>query len=284
MIDLDKNRLIMNKNFIYMFLMIMLLFSCLKQHYASIEIVDDVKITGDSSFTIRAKVTNDGGSKIDYKGVCLSSVDSIPTIYDILIIDSSRNLNFLVEFTGLELSKKYYARPFVVNKKGISYGEVKSIEYDLSSNGGEVKGNYNCESLNGITSFYSGMNANGASWGVSGNGYSGSCWVAPEPNNYGELGTAIGKHYVQFNRDFEKQGYIEFWVNTYKAGYFNLIPRIKLNGVEIGSATMIGGQQSSSYWMKVRSPIIQAGNNTIIIWLSGDYYVLKIDEIEFFEY
>jgi hypothetical protein len=91
-------------------------------------------------------------------------------------------------------------------------------------------------------------------------------------------------HYVQFNRNFITQGYIEFWVNTYNPGYNNLIPVISVNGAAIGNATMVGGQQSSFYWMKVRSPIMQAGNNTIRILLSGSYYVLKVDEIEFYEY
>ena len=53
---------------------------------------------------------------------------------------------------------------------------------------------------------------------------------------------------------------------------------------KVGNATMVGGQSSSFYWMKVRSPIIDPGNNTIRILLSGDYYVLKVDEIEFYEY
>jgi hypothetical protein len=146
-------------------------------------------------------------------------------------------------------------------------------------------GNNTCASLNGITSLYYGMNGTSAPWGLSGVGYSGTCWVAPDPNNSGQLGTVVGaNHYVQFNRNFLNQGYIEFWVNTSNPGYNNLIPVIAVNGSGIGNATMIGGQQSSFYWMKVRSPIMPAGNNTIKILLSGSYYVLKIDEIEFFEY
>jgi hypothetical protein len=77
---------------------------------------------------------------------------------------------------------------------------------------------------------------------------------------------------------------IYIWVNTSNLGYNNLIPVIAVNGSAIGNATMIGGQLSSFYWMKVRSPIMPASNNTIKILLSGSYYVLKIDEIEFFEY
>jgi hypothetical protein len=129
------------------------------------------------------------------------------------------------------------------------------------------------------------MNGTSDTWGISSTGYSGSCWVAPDPNNSGQLGTVVGSnHYVQFTRNFSNQGYIEFWVNTNNPGYNNLIPSIVVNGAAIGSATMVGGQTSSFYWMKVRSPIIQAGNNIIRISLSGSYYVLKVDEIEYYEY
>jgi hypothetical protein len=145
-------------------------------------------------------------------------------------------------------------------------------------------GSNSCSSLNGITSVYFGMNGTSAPWGSSSSGYSGTCWVAPDPNNSGQLGTVVGSnHFVQFNRNFLSQGYIEFWVNTSNPGYNNLIPDISVNGSVIGSATMIEGEQSSFYWMKVRSPIIQSGNNSIKILFSGSYYVLKIDELEFFE-
>lgn len=143
-------------------------------------------------------------------------------------------------------------------------------------------GGNNCASLNGITSLYYGTNGTSAPWGLSNTGYSGACWVAPDPNNSGQLGSVVGSnHYIQFNRNFIAQGYIEFWVNTYNPGYNNLIPVISVNGAAVGNATMVAGQSSSFYWMKVRSPIIQAGNNTIRILLSGSYYVIKVDEIEF---
>ena len=130
------------------------------------------------------------------------------------------------------------------------------------------------------------MNGTSAPWGLSNTGYSGACWVAPDPNNSStQLGFVVGSnHYIQFNRNFMAQGYIEFWVNTYNPGYNNLIPVISVNGAAIGNTTMVGGQSSSFYWMKVRSPTIQAGNNTIRILLSGSYYVLKVDEVEFYEY
>jgi aryl-phospho-beta-D-glucosidase BglC (GH1 family) len=73
-------------------------------------------------------------------------------------------------------------------------------------------------------------------------------------------------------------------LNTYNPGYNNLIPVIVVNGAAIGNAEVIGGQTSSFNWMKVRSPLMAAGNNTIKILFSGSYYVLKVDEINFFEF
>jgi len=129
------------------------------------------------------------------------------------------------------------------------------------------------------------MNGTSAAWGISTTGYSGSCWVAPIPNLSGNLGTVVGSnHYIKFNRTFANQGYIEFWVNTYNPGFNNLIPVIVVNGSAVGGATVIGGQTSSLYWMKVRSPVFPAGNNNIKFLLSGSYYVLKIDQIDFYEY
>ena len=93
-----------------------------------------------------------------------------------------------------------------------------------------------------------------------------------------------GSSYVQFNRNFSNQGYIEFWVNTYKPGSNNVIPVISVNGSALGNATMVDGRASSFYWMKVRSPIIQSGNNNIRISFGTNYAVIKVDEIEFYEY
>jgi len=159
------------------------------------------------------------------------------------------------------------------------------MSFTTSSASASLVGSEPCGSLNGVTSLYYGMNGTSAPWGISSNGHSGSCWAAPDPNNSGQLGTAVGSnHYVSFSRNFTDNGYIEFWVNTYNPGYDNLIPVISVNNVSIGNATIIGGGTSSFDWMKVRSPQISAGNNTIKITLNGSYYIMKVDEISYFEY
>jgi hypothetical protein len=227
-------------------------------------------------------ITSDGGSAVTQRGVCWSTNQN-PTIADNITNNGTGIGSFSSSLTNLSANTAYYTRAYAINGVGTAYGN--QISFTTPSPVAVSVGNNTCASLNGITSLYYGMNGTSAPWGLSGVGYSGTCWVAPDPNNSGQLGTVVGaNHYVQFNRNFLNQGYIEFWVNTSNPGYNNLIPVIEVNGSAIGNATMIGGQQSSFYWMKVRSPIMPAGNNTIKILLSGSYYVLKIDEIEFFEY
>jgi hypothetical protein len=227
-------------------------------------------------------ITSDGGSAVTQRGVCWSTNQN-PTIADNITNNGSGIGSFSSSLTNLSANTAYYTKAYAINGVGTAYGN--QISFTTPSPVVVSVGNNTCTSLNGITSLYYGMNGTSAPWGLSGVGYSGTCWVAPDPNNSGQLGTVVGaNHYVQFNRNFLNQGYIEFWVNTSNPGYNNLIPVIAVNGSGIGNATMIGGQQSSFYWMKVRSPIMPAGNNTIKILLSGSYYVLKIDEIEFFEY
>lgn len=227
-------------------------------------------------------ITSDGGSAVTQRGVCWSTNPN-PTIANNIVNSGTGIGSFTSTLANLNATTSYYVRAYAINGVGTAYGN--QISFTTPTPVAVSVGNNTCASLNGITSLYYGMNGTTAPWGLSTVGYSGTCWVAPDPNNSGQLGTVVGaNHYVQFNRNFLSQGYIEFWVNTSNPGYNNLIPSISVNGSVIGNATMIGGQQSSFYWMKVRSPIIPAGNNTIKILLNGSYYVLKIDEIEFFEY
>jgi hypothetical protein len=227
-------------------------------------------------------ITSDGGSAVTQRGVCWSTNPN-PTIANNVTNNGAGIGSFTSSISGLNANTTYYSRAYATNSVSTAYGN--QISFTTTMPVALLVGSNSCSSLNGITSLYYGMNGTSSSWGLTSSGYIGSCWIAPNPNNSGQLGSVLGSnHYVQFSRNFSNQGYIEFWVNTYKAGYNNLIPVISVNGAAIGNATMVGGQSSSFNWMKVRSPIIQAGNNTIRILLSGDYYVLNVDEIEYYEY
>jgi hypothetical protein len=227
-------------------------------------------------------IASDGGSAVTNRGVCYSASQN-PTISNNVINSGSGLGAFTTNLTGLNASTTYYARAFATNAVGNSYGNQVSFSTS-SPPAATIVGSNNCSSLGGISSLYYGINGTSASWGLTTSGYVGNCWRAPDPNNSGNLSLAVGNHYVQFNRNFNSKGYLEFWVNTSNPGASNLIPVIVVNGAAIGNATMIGGQTSSFYWMKVRTPEISAGNNTIKILISSSYYVLSIDEIDFFEY
>jgi hypothetical protein len=226
-------------------------------------------------------ISSDGGSTITQRGVCWSTTAN-PTIANSFTSDGTGIGNFTSSITGLTPATTYYVRAFATNGVGTAYGN--QINFTTTMPTALLVGSNNCASLNGITSLYYGMNGTSHPWDLSNDGYSGACWVAPDPSFSSGLSSAA-VNYVQLNRNFIAQGYIEFWVNTYNPGSNNLIPVISVNGAAIGNATMVAGQSSSFYWMKVRSPIIQAGNNTIRILLSGNnIQVLKVDEIEFYEY
>jgi hypothetical protein len=142
----------------------------------------------------------------------------------------------------------------------------------------------NCNDLNGISSLYYGLNGNSGFWGIGSGGYSGSCLVAPDFNNTGQLSNAIGTHYVSFQKTFVSSGYIEFWFNTYYGGSPNIMPQVLIDGVQQSAPTIVGGQTTNGSWMKARTSVINSGTHTVKIQFSSQYYVLKVDEIECFRY
>ena len=276
---------------IYPLLLCIILLGCDKENLQwnlnEVERLPNVKTLNTNNIfntgaTINSEVIQDGGSTLTQRGVCWSTNQN-PTITDNITNNGMGLGSFTSSLTTLNANTVYYVRAYATNGMGTAYGN--QINFTTPMPTALLVGNNNCASLNGLTSLYYGMNDTSAPWGLSSVGHIGACWVAPDPNNSGQLGSVVGSnHYVQLNRNFTSQGYIEFWVNTSSPGSNNLIPVISINGSVIGNATMIGGQQSSFYWMKVRSPLIQGGNNTIRILFSGSYYTLKVDEIEFNEY
>lgn len=234
------------------------------------------------SATSGGNITDDGGSTISQRGVCWSTSQN-PTIADNSTTNGSGIGNFSSSLTNLTPNTTYYVRAYASNGNGIAYGNQVSFITNLPPV--FLVESMNCENLNGISSTYYGLNGTSASWGVNGGGYSGSCWMAPDPNNNGNLSQVMGfDHFVAMDRTFANQGFLEFWLNTYNSGFNNLVPQIYVNGNLIGSALIIGGQLPSSYWLKVRTPTIPTGVNNIKISFNANYYILRVDEIDFFEY
>ena len=237
---------------------------------------------GYNSATSGGNITADGGSPISQRGVCWSTNQN-PTIADNSTTNGSGVGIFSSSLSNLTPNTTFYVRAYASNGNGIAYGNQRS--FITNSPPIYLVDSLNCDNLNGISSIYYGLNGTSASWGVSGGGYSGLCWRAPDPNNTGNLSQVIGfDHFVSMNQTFVNQGFMEFWVNTYNSGFNNLIPKIYVNGNLIGSALIIGGQLPSTYWLKVRTPTIPSGVNNIKVSFDSNYYILKVDEIKFFEY
>ena len=235
----------------------------------------------DNSAVSGGNITSDGGSTVTQRGVCWST-NVNPTIADNITTNGSGSGSFTSSITSLNSNTTYYSRAYATNGVGTAYGN--QINFTTPMQTALLVDSNNCESLIGITSLYYGLNGTSHPWDLSNDGYSGACWVAPDPSFSSGLSSGA-ENYVQLNRNFIAQGYIEFWVNAYNPGYTNQIPVISVNGSASVNATMVAGQSSSFYWMKVRSPIMQAGNNSIRIYVSGNnIQVLKVDEIEFYEY
>jgi len=112
--------------------------------------------------TVRAglEIDNDGGSPITEYGICYSSTNFNPTIYDNKVLfGNTVNPPFgeMRKITGLISSTTYYVKAYATNERGVSYGPVKSFKtlVGLPSNlkNGLVayyrfNGNWNDESIN----------------------------------------------------------------------------------------------------------------------------------------
>lgn len=218
---------------------------------------------------------------IDEIGFVFSTSDN-PSTTDYQVLGNPNAQSVSVALTNLEPDTKYYVKMYAVvlgltyYSSERSFTTSKPVLTKFASN--------NCSNLSGVSSSFRSSNGNTASWGIGSSGQNGSYWAAPDPN--GSLTTCTGISYVQFNKTFNEDGIIRFWINTYNPGYSNRSPEIFVNGTNLGSATEIGGNSSSFYWMQVESPVIPAGQNTIKIQFNAGsvYWNVGVDEMEFFEF
>jgi hypothetical protein len=114
----------MRLRYIYIYLILIVL-SCTKKELATVKTNPDYIVTNNSA-KIAGLITNDGGSSIVSKGICLSSKET-PTIQDTIIIDTTIKLKFEAEFNGLLSNRTYFVRAFVKNKTGLNYGDIIRI-------------------------------------------------------------------------------------------------------------------------------------------------------------
>lgn len=106
---------------------------------------------------------------------------------------------------------------------------------------------------------------------------------APDPSQAGQLGMAIGTHYLQFSRTFSKNGYIEFWSKASNPGALGVTLNIYVFGILQALHTVLGGQLSWFSFEKFRTSSVSAMAHTIKIEYQCQYYNIYVDEIEFYE-
>lgn len=81
--------------------------------------------------TCKGQITSDGGSKVTECGICYSTWQSLPDIYNpenmkmTATADSSGN--FSCDLTELLVGFKYYYRAYAVNSEGVAYGTSKTF-------------------------------------------------------------------------------------------------------------------------------------------------------------
>ncbi|MFL0160878.1 LamG domain-containing protein [Aquirufa salirivi] len=112
-------------------------FVTLTPSFAKVGTNDFAEITDN---TVRAglEIDNDGGSPITEYGICYSSTNSNPTIYDTKVLfGNTVNPPFgeMRKISGLISSTTYYVKGYAINERGVSYGPVKTFStlIDLSS-------------------------------------------------------------------------------------------------------------------------------------------------------
>jgi len=222
-----------------------------------------------------------GSTSITDRGVCWST-SSNPTIANTKTNNGAGAGTFTSQLGGLSPSTTYFVRAYATSGSNTFYGN--QVSFSTLAAPPVLVGSNPCNSLSGFTSRYQGMNGTSGSWGISSlNGYVGNCFSAPDPNASGQLGSAIGTHYLQFSRNFSKNGYIEFWSQAYNPGSPGVTPNIYVDGILQPTPTVVGGQLSWSTFAKFRTRSISAGVHTIKIEYQCNYYSIRVDEIEFWE-
>jgi len=233
------------------------------------------------SAIVGGSVTSDGQAGVTERGVVWSTSQN-PTTASNKATSGSGTGNFSVTLNSLTPKTVYYARAFAVNAIGTAYGN--QVTFTTTEPQPVLVSTNNCSSLTGYTAsfvYWTGTAYAWAPWTVTSSGYSGACFKAQNPN----AGNALGG-YVEFSRNFTNPGFIRFWIKTFNAGYNNRVPSIYVDGSLVGSPTLTAGNESSAYWMQLKTVDIPAGTRTIRLEWSrvGQFYDYLLDEIEYWEY
>jgi len=117
--------------FFLVFILVIVFVSCKKKEVDNLAMMPSV--TTMAAFDISYKkaylggnVTDRGSSSLIERGICWS-LDTLPTMDDNILLDSSGLDNFSLLIDHLVPATKYYYRAFARNSQGIGYGQVHSF-------------------------------------------------------------------------------------------------------------------------------------------------------------
>ncbi len=92
---------------------------------ATVNTLDATDVTGTTA-VCGGDVTDDGGSAVSERGICLSG-NGEPSVSDTRMTVPGNTGRFTVKFQGLTKNSVYLYRAYTINESGVSYGFVKSF-------------------------------------------------------------------------------------------------------------------------------------------------------------
>lgn len=214
-------------------------------------------------------------SKLKAIGVVYGNYeDPILSDNDVSTNSINRNTNFRI--SELSPNTEYFIRGFIITKNQIMYSS-ENLYVVTPSNNLIVGNELDCSSLNNVSSLnYPYGSNNSSTWFISETlCQEPPCWTTGQSHG----------GYVSFNVYNKRTGFIELWVNSYDPGYNNIIPTIKINETKMNNIEIIGGNQSSFYFTKIRVNNVYAGNLKVDIEFEENNTKIKrysIDEIKFY--
>jgi hypothetical protein len=95
----------------------------------TVTITEVPTVTGTTA-TIKIEITSDGGLAVESGGVCWSSANPMPTLWDSKTTDGTGTGSFTSSITGLTAGTNYYVRAYATNSLGTGYGNGISFKFN----------------------------------------------------------------------------------------------------------------------------------------------------------
>jgi len=102
--------------------------SCFENPYPPVLTTQQIELVNAVTITSGGNITDDGGTEIFQKGVCMS-MDNTPTMQDLITLDGVGNADFVTTLI-LDPDITYYIRAYAINGAGIGYGNILSFTLD----------------------------------------------------------------------------------------------------------------------------------------------------------